>query len=67
MKLNLGREIMKVTAKLADTLAKRMRPSGATWEELRDDLDIRCGSELDVVQLDMLTDMVEKRLNKKAA
>jgi hypothetical protein len=52
---------MRVTAKLADILSKRIKPTGASWEKMRDHLDIECGGEFDTKQLDMITDMVQSR------
>jgi hypothetical protein len=52
-------------AKLADRLAKYYLPS---WnppkrDDIRDWVDMDSGGDLDAVQLDILTDMVIKRLS----
>ena len=52
---------MKNASKLAHRLTRRAIDDGladATWEELRDHVDIYTGSELDYVGLDICTDMV---------
>lgn len=56
---------MEVTANLADSLAKRVRPYPEVLRNLRDQLDIRTGGELDTIELDLLTDMVEARIRNR--
>ena len=52
---------MKNVSKLAHRLTRRVIDEGladATWEELRDRVDIYTASDLDCVELDIMTDMV---------
>lgn len=56
---------MKLREK-ADAIAKRIKPP-ATWDDIREVCDQSTDGELDAMQLDMLTDMVEARIKKAAA
>ena len=52
---------MKNASKLAHRLTRRAIDEGladATWEELRDRVDSFTASDLDCVELDIMTDMV---------
>jgi hypothetical protein len=52
----------RVTADLARLLAAQAGSRSQKWEDLRDWIDLETGSDLDCLQLDLLTDMVRDRL-----
>ena len=56
---------MKLKEK-ADAIAKRIK-SPASWDDIREVCDQATDAELDAMQLDLLTDMVETRVKKAAA
>lgn len=62
----MEREQMKHTPgplqELADRALKGLDAKVDTWETVRDHCDILSAGELDTFQLDMVTDMVMKRL-----
>ena len=51
-------------AKRADEIAAKIRMPAENWEVLRDYVDLKTGGELDCIQLDLLTDMVEQRIKR---
>jgi len=57
-------------APIADRIAAQFRPNPPmpswAWERMRDYADMQSGGELDMLQLDMLTDMIVARLAKRA-
>jgi hypothetical protein len=55
---------MKELGKLADAIAAQWRGKlqASSWDRLRDAIDLETGGELDCQPLDILTDMVAKRL-----
>lgn len=55
---------MKGFSQLADDAAKALTPI-ADWDDARDALDILTGGDLDMTQLDLLTDMVVTRWAKQ--
>lgn len=50
----------------ADEIVARLAPnpwaSWASWERMRDYIDLKTGNDLDPIQLDILTDMVLRRM-----
>lgn len=49
----------------ADALVKGFKYLPRSWEDLRDAIDLKTGSQLDGTQLDILTDMVRDRLLRR--
>ena len=60
---------MKNAAKLAQNVHRDLIKEGiewATWDELREFVDMSSGGDLDCIELDILTDMVFSRCKKDA-
>jgi hypothetical protein len=62
--ISKGEHHMQLKEK-ADAIAKRFK-APASWEDIREVCDQATDGELDAMQLDLLTDMVETRLKKIA-